>query len=185
MLLREFRSGEVRTGRLKRKATAKDIVNITDNHKSTGVNLAHNGAHLRQLRQLDDYKNQLTVTMRKAALALDVGNTAANDLDNRFRNFLVMLADDDNLLFVIKADRKSIAGFGHNEEGQQRIQHRLDAEIGNAGQQEADIKNKACRADSHRIMLLDNRADDIRAAADNNSCKLYLLYRVSLIFAAI
>ena len=103
--------------------------------------------------------------MRKAALALDVGNTAANDLDNRFRNFLVMLADDDNLLFVIKADREGIAGFGHNEEGQQRIQHRLDAEIGNAGQQEADIKNKACRADSHRIMLLDNRADDIRAAA--------------------
>ena len=28
-------------------------------------------------------------------------------------------------------------------------------------------------------------ADDIRAAADNNSCKLYLLYSVSLILAAI
>ena len=128
MLLREFRSGEIRTGRLKRKATAEDIVNITDNHKSAGVNLAHNGAHLRQLRQLDDYKNQLTVTMRKAALTADIGNTAADDFNNRFRNLLVMLTDNNNLLFIIKACRKRITGFSHHKKGKQCIQHRLDAE---------------------------------------------------------
>ena len=128
MLLREFRSGEIRTGRLKRKATAKDIVDITDNHKSTGVNLTHNGAYLRQLRQLDDYKNQLAVTMRKAALAADIGNTAADDFNNRFRNLLVMLTNDDNLLFIIKACRKRITGFSHHKKGKQCIQHRLNTE---------------------------------------------------------
>ena len=128
MLLREFRSGEVRTGRLKRKATAEDIVDITDNHKGTGVNLTHNGAHLCQLRQLDNYKNQLAMTMRKAALAADIGNTAADDFNNRFRNLLVMLTDDDNLLFIIKACCKRITGFGHHKKGKQSIQHRLNAE---------------------------------------------------------
>ena len=128
MLLRGFRSGEIRTGRLKRKATAKDIVDITDNHKGTGVNLTHNGAYLRQLRQLDDYKNQLAVTMRKAALAADIGNTAADDFNNRFRNLLVMLADDDNLLFIIKACRKRITGLSHQKKGKQCIQHRLNTE---------------------------------------------------------
>lgn len=139
MLLRKFRSGEVRTGRLKRKATAEDIVNITDNHKSTGVNLSHNGAYLRQLCQLDDYENQLAVTMRKAALAADIGNTAANDFNNRFRNFLVMLADDNNLLFIIKACRKRITGFGH---------HKKVSNVYNTG----SIPNKETLASSRQML---------------------------------
>ena len=66
--------------------------------------------------------------MRKAALAADIGNTAADDFNNRFRNLLVMLADDNNLLFIIKACRKRITGFGHHKKGKQGIQHRLNAE---------------------------------------------------------
>ena len=66
--------------------------------------------------------------MRKAALAADIGNTAANDFNNRFRNLLVMLADDDNLLFIIKACRKRITGFSHHKKGKQCIQHRLNTE---------------------------------------------------------
>ena len=125
---REFRSGEIRPGRLKRKATAEYVVDVTDNHKGRGINLTHNGAHLRQLRQLDDYKNQLAMTMGKAALAADIGNTTTDDFDNCFRNLLVVLTDDDNLLFLIKACRKSITGFGHHKKGKQGIQHRLNAE---------------------------------------------------------
>ena len=66
--------------------------------------------------------------MRKAALAADIGNTAADDFNNRFGNLLMMLTDDDNLLFIIKACCKRITGFGHHKKGKQCIQHRLNAE---------------------------------------------------------
>lgn len=132
-ILRELRTREVRSRRLQREATAKDIVDVADNHEGAGVNIPHDAAHLRQLRELNHNEDQLAVAVREAALALDIGYATAYDVDNRFRNFLVMLADDDNLLLIVKANREGVAGFAHNEEGQQRVEHRLDTEKRNAG----------------------------------------------------
>ena len=103
--------------------------------------------------------------MGKGTLAMEIGHTAANHLDNLLGDFVVIIADDNDILLIIKANGKGIAGFGHHEKGEEGIQHRLDAEEKDAYEKQAQIKNKARGADTDGIMLLDNGTDNIRAAA--------------------
>ena len=74
----------------------------------------------------------------------------------------MLIADNDNILLVIKANSKGVTGFSHNKEGQEGIQYRLNTEEKDADEQQSQIKNKACSANADGIMLLDDSADNIR-----------------------
>ncbi len=103
--------------------------------------------------------------MRKAALAADIGDTTAHNFNNCLGNILIMLTDNNNLLFIIKACDKSITAFAHNEKGQQCVQHRLNTKERHTSQKQANIEGKASSTNRNRIMLLDYSTNDIRTAA--------------------
>ena len=75
----------------------------------------------------------------------------------------MLIADDDNILLIIKANGEGVAGFRHHKEGEQGVQHRLDAKEKDADKKQAKIKNKTSGTNTNRIMLLDDGTDNIRA----------------------
>ena len=75
----------------------------------------------------------------------------------------MLIADDDNIFLVIKANGKGITGFRHDKKSQEGIQYRLNTEEKDTDGQQPQIENKASSANTDGIMLLDDSADNIRA----------------------
>ena len=136
-----------------------------DNHKRIRVNLLTNSLDLRQLRQLCHYEKHLAPLVGKSALAMEIGNATANHLNNLFRNLMVLIADNDNIFLIVKANGEGITGLGHYEESKQCVQHRFNTKESYAGSQKHQVKNKTCGADADGIVLLNNRANNIRTTA--------------------
>ena len=150
---------------LQGEAATENVIHIVDNHEGIGVNGLANGANLRQLGQLGHHKEHLPLLVGEGALAVEIGHATAHHLDDFLGDFVMLVADNDDILLIIKANGKSVAGFGHHKEGEQGVQHRLDAKEKDADKEQAKIKNKSRGANTNRIMLLDDGADDIRATA--------------------
>lgn len=150
---------------LQGEAATENVIHIVDNHEGIGVNGLANGANLRQLGQLGHHKEHLPLLMGESALAVEIGHATAHHLDDFLGDFVMLVADDNDVFLIIKANGKGVAGFGHYKEGEQGVQHRLDAEEKDTDKEQAKIKNKSRGANTNRIMLLDDGADDIRATA--------------------
>ena len=116
------------TGSFQSKTSTENVVNIVDNHKSVGVNLADNATDFCSLSKLSNYKKNFSLLVSVRAFTVQVGYATTNNFDNCFRNRFGVIADDDNVLFEIEADNKCVTGFVHYEHSQQGVEHRLDTE---------------------------------------------------------
>ena len=134
-----------------------------DNHKGVGVNLLNNGANLRRLGKLCHDKENVTLTVGKGTFAVKVGYATTNNFNDSFCDWFRIIADNDDVLFEIEAYDESVAGFGHNEHGQQGVEGRLDAKEKTADEEQDNVEHKACGANANGVVLLDNGADNIRA----------------------
>ena len=68
--------------------------------------------------KLGNYEKDFPLTMGVGTFAVEVGYASSNNFDNCFCNGFGVVADDDNVLFEIEADNKSVTGFVHYEHGQ-------------------------------------------------------------------
>ena len=124
------------TGSFQSKTSTENVVNIVDNHKSVGVNLADNATDFCSLGKFSNYKKNLPLLVSVGTFAVEVGYATTNNFDNCFRDRFGVITDDDNVLFEIEADNKCVTGFVHYEHSQQGVEHRLDTEEETANEEQ-------------------------------------------------
>ena len=90
------------------KAPAEYVAGILHDHEGKGIQLFHQLFDLGHLGQFDHAEQQFPVLVGVGPFPFDVGDAAAYDFDDGFRDFFVVVADDDNIFFEVKAVGKGV-----------------------------------------------------------------------------
>lgn len=104
-------------GRLGSEAFAQHIVSVLNDHKAARVDIADDLFDFGNLGEFGDYQQHLALLVSVGTFGVKVGHASANYFDDAVSDFFIMFADDNDVLFVIKAVGKSVAGLKHNKEG--------------------------------------------------------------------
>ena len=145
------------------ESPAEYVAGILHDHEGKGVQLFHQLFDFGHLGQFDHAEQQFPMLVGVGPFPFDVGDAAAYDFDDGFRDFFVAVADDDNIFFEVKAVGKGVGNFKHDEVGGEGVQGRFQSEEEGACRQQYDVDQETGGADADAVEFLDDGADDVAA----------------------
>ncbi len=146
------------------KAPAEDVAGVLHDHEGKGVQLFHQLFDLGHLGQFDHAEQQFPVLVGVGAFPFDVGDAPAYNLDDGFRDFFVMFANDDYIFLEVKAIGEGVGDFKHDEVGGEGVQGRFQSEEAGPCCQQHDVDQETGGADADAVEFLDDGADNVAAA---------------------
>ena len=146
------------------EAAAEDVAGVLHDHKGKWVQPFYQLFDLCHLGELHYAEQKLPVLVGKGAFPFDVSDASSYNFDDGFRNFFVVVADDDDILFKVKAVGEGVGYFENNKVSGHGVQRRFQTEEKSPGAEQYDVDKEPCRPDADAVKFLDDGPDDVAAA---------------------
>ena len=133
------------------EAAAEYVAGVLHDHEGKGIQIFYQLFDFCHLGQFYDTEQQLPVLVGVGAFPFDIGDAPAYDFDDGFRDFFVMVADDDNILFKVKTVGERVGDFEDDKVGGQGVEGGFQPEEEGPGRKQHDVDEKSGGADTDAV----------------------------------
>ena len=136
-----------------------------NNHKGMGIYAADNSFDLSKLSKFRNHKEHFPGLVSKSSFTMQKGYAASNDFNNFLRDCRCLIADNNNVLFVVEAIRECVGDFETDEGSKQSVECWFEAKKKGSYSHQKNINDETWCADSCTIVFVENCANNVGAAA--------------------
>ena len=147
-----------------REASSHDLIRRKNDHERVLIDEIRDELDLADLRERADEEEYVALFARKRALPMQKCHAAPDLADDRLRNRLHMVGDDEHDLAAVEARDDPIRHGRIHEHADERVERGHNAEERGGQEHDDAVESENHAAHIQRIILLHDGGDDVEAA---------------------